>query len=76
VSINDEFFTLVGITSFGILCKLRSQTSQTKQAEQSYEDYNETHSNEFFYGIYTNVANYAEWIKANSDYQGCKNSKL
>jgi secreted trypsin-like serine protease len=32
--------------------------------------------NEKFYGIYTNVANYVEWIKQNSDYMSCEYSEF
>ncbi len=80
VSNEKGFFTLAGITSFGLDCNSRSEVFQNQRKELDYEDYAETeakiYGNETVYGIYTNVANFVEWIKANSDYKGCENSKL
>jgi secreted trypsin-like serine protease len=59
VSTKNGHFTLAGIVSFGQdICGVQ------------INDIDEIR-NEKYYGIYTNVANYVDWIKQNSDYTGC-----
>jgi secreted trypsin-like serine protease len=80
VSSKKGHFTLVGISSFGIQCGYREQERKEVNAELNYPDYEESSQeevgNEKIYGIYTNVANYIDWIKDNSDYWDCEFSKL
>ncbi len=75
-------FKLAGITSYGLDCSTRDRPSQDVIRELDYE-YDEpkplaeeVDSNATVYGIYTNVEKYVPWIKANSDYKGCEDSKL
>ncbi len=69
VSTKKGRFTLAGITSFGMdFCGGRRNVD--------YETVYGNVDDEKIYGIYTNVANYIEWIKQNSDYRSCEYSEF
>ena len=78
-------FTLIGISSFGNPCEDYKPAKAVNVDDYLYYDEatpttaptTTTHaSTEPMYGIYTNVSNYVDWIVQNSDYTGCRRSRL
>ncbi len=67
VSNRDGKHLLLGIASFGLSCE-----DIEIQGMLDYSDYEGPSSRS---GVYTNVASYVDWIKANSDYNECRMSK-
>ena len=73
----DGAFVLAGIVSFGMPCNEYDYISQIA----SFEDFEPndgaegSHGHAKFFGVYTAVANFVDWIEQNSDYTDCMTSK-
>jgi secreted trypsin-like serine protease len=65
VSNRDGRYLLLGKASFGLSCDFITE----------YHDEDSGGPSSPRSGVYTNVASYVDWIKANTDYNECQISK-
>jgi hypothetical protein len=71
-------YMLAGIISFGTECNERQDAigDLTLHYDDDYEIFTAAKTEEKdYFGLYTNVASYVDWISENSDYTECQISK-